>query len=269
MPSPDSPVLRKGDIHVWQVSLAAQAPAWDQTLLSVSEAGRARGFHCAHARKTYVETRGALRIILSGYLGMAARDVNIRSTPFGKPFLPEQAGILDFNVTHSGDMALIAVARGAVGIDLERVDPDFEWSDAAGVACGASERTHLMTSPFALPRQAFYAHWTAKEAYLKARGTGMAVPPDAVVVRWNDTTSANLTVEAPYTDFQPWTLHCLPVGAPYFAMLATRLTAPRIKSFQFSPTDETSPSANDRGWQPILADDPSNRDRHDDHFLHS
>ena len=96
----------------------------------------------------------------------------------GKPALvPEYADGLEFNLSHSGDTALLAVARDrAVGIDIVRHDSKADHAGIARRAFTPVERdaveAHRRSSEAFLA--AFYATWARKEASLKARGLGLA-----------------------------------------------------------------------------------------------
>ena len=120
--------------------------------------------------------RSALASILAGYLGGKAE---LRPDGNGKPRLAEEPGRLSFNLSHSGDLALVAIAPGGVevGVDVERHKPRRDlvrlaerWLpavDAAAVA--AAGPTEL--------EPVFYAAWTRHEARVKCAGTGISGPP--------------------------------------------------------------------------------------------
>ncbi|MBS1861365.1 MAG: 4'-phosphopantetheinyl transferase superfamily protein [Actinobacteria bacterium] len=168
----------KGDeIHVWRVALDG--------------GGRAAA-------------RAALGELLAGYLGAettaSAPDPGGVPWPAGAPALSIDGGgkprlaqgpeRLSFNLSHSGELALIAIAAGGVevGIDVERVRPRRDparlaarWlpeADAEAVAgAGEAERDEI-----------FHAAWTRHEARVKCTGAGLSGPPpgDEIVARQLD-----------------------------------------------------------------------------------
>jgi 4'-phosphopantetheinyl transferase len=123
-----------------------------------------------------------LRLVLGGLTGMAPEGLPFErrcghcgAGSHGKPRLSGRSD-LDFNLSHSGELALIAVARGrSVGVDVERVR---RRTDVLAIARGSfsSRERQAIESPLtdAARREAFFECWTRKEAYLKGRGVGLA-----------------------------------------------------------------------------------------------
>jgi 4'-phosphopantetheinyl transferase len=119
---------------------------------------------------------GRLREILAHYLGADSRGLSIVRDPNGKPVL--QPDVLAFNVSHSGDLALIAVSRvGPLGIDVERERAEVATVDLARRYFTRSEAALVEANP-----RTFFRIWTRKEAWAKAQGLGLAIPLDAVDV---------------------------------------------------------------------------------------
>ena len=87
-----------------------------------------------------------------------------------------------FNVSHAGELALIAVAGHEVGVDVEHVASGWRALEAAGLACTPEEADALRKLPAVQRAETFVRWWTAKEAYLKATGQGFSIPPDRVEV---------------------------------------------------------------------------------------
>jgi 4'-phosphopantetheinyl transferase len=109
---------------------------------------------------------------------------------FGKPELsPEFGSRLRFNLSHSADLALIAITTDAgIGVDLEYVRPQPDYAEIARSVFSAAEVDELSRLPSHLYPHAFLSCWTRKEAYLKARGEGLAggfdgTPTDAVTLQ--------------------------------------------------------------------------------------
>lgn len=166
--------------RVYQVPLGnyTSAPA-EEASLSESELARANAFRSTRVRSRYVRCRAALRQILGSVLGRAAADVDLRQTHAGRPFVPDAD--LDFNVSHSADLALIAVLRGggSVGVDLERIGEIPHLTELAKVVCTSRELAQLFQQG-KRRLEAFYRLWTCKEAYLKSVGSGIS--PDTARV---------------------------------------------------------------------------------------
>jgi 4'-phosphopantetheinyl transferase len=168
-----APALGAGHVHVWAIPLDAADPS-DQSL-SPAEVARARRFRFAIDRNRFVESHAATRAILGAYLDIEPRDIAIQADAVGKPRLDPKRHprAPSFNLSHSRDLAVLALSHSAIGVDLE-----FERSlpDPDGVVrrfFSREESAAYFALPHALRPCAFAAAWTLKEAYLKACGEGL------------------------------------------------------------------------------------------------
>jgi len=170
--------LAPDEAHVWAVPLVERELAYDEFLLTLSsdERDRAREFQLDEPKRRFVIARCALRKLLGQYLGIDPTHVEFASNPGGKPRLAEKhsATGLRFNISHSGDLALIAVAAGCdVGIDVERLRDVGHMEQIARKFFHPAECTAVLATPASERNAAFFQCWTAKEAVLKALGTGI------------------------------------------------------------------------------------------------
>jgi 4'-phosphopantetheinyl transferase len=123
-----------------------------------------------------LDDQDLVRDILAGYAGGRAEGLSIARTEHGKPFLPDHPELC-FNLSHSGDTLALAVTRGAdVGVDIELVKPMQRFGGVAARFLAPSEHHALERLPEERQLEAFYACWTAKEAFVKALGTGLKTP---------------------------------------------------------------------------------------------
>ena len=167
-------------MHVWLGSLAA---AGDESALSAAERERAARAATAAVRRRFVRGRELLRNVLSAYTGTAPGELEIAETPDGKPFLPGSAADVRFNLTHTGDVWAVAVAAGReVGIDIERTDRRVDVPAVSRRLFAPEEAAAIAALPDAEQRAAFFRCWTAREAVVKACGTGMMIPRVEFVV---------------------------------------------------------------------------------------
>jgi len=175
-----APSLRKGEIHVWSIKLqdAAGLLSDHAVLLSQEELRRADSFRFEIDRCRFMAARGTLRRILAAYTGATPQSVQIATTESGKPFLAKPPTPLHFNLAHSADRALIALAAEAnLGIDLEDLRHESRVADLAESICSKAERCRLETLLPPLRNRALLRLWTAKEAFLKSTGLGLQVDP--------------------------------------------------------------------------------------------
>ncbi|MGZ8529401.1 MAG: 4'-phosphopantetheinyl transferase family protein [Candidatus Binatia bacterium] len=174
-------------VHVWAVRLDDARVDLDggRELLSPDERERAARFHFEQHRRRYLIAHIALHKILSRYLQIDPARLYFDLGSNGKPKLPPvlaPAGV-DFNLSHSNEMALLAVNRiGEIGVDIEYVKPDFKFQEIAERFFTHREAAALRGLPSELQRQAFFKCWTCKEAFLKAKGTGLSGKLDEVEI---------------------------------------------------------------------------------------
>lgn len=231
--------LAADEIHVWRIPLDGVGPSQDeaQALLSADEQERWGRFHFARDRRRFERARVALRVILAAYLDEEARRIRFAFGTHGKPELAEPSGEVGFNLSHSGDLALLAVAgRREVGVDVEAVRPVCDAEAIAERFFSPAENAALRQLPPQGRLDAFFRCWTRKEAYLKALGEGLARPLDGFDVSLEpDAPARLLKVHADPQEASRWWLTALEPGPGYVGALA----------------------ACGRGWRPSLWEWPS------------
>jgi len=149
------------------------------TLLTPDELARRTRYVREVDRRTFVITRALVRRTLSAYGPTAARDWRFETNPYGCPeVVGVQAGTppLAFNLSHTNGLVALAVTRGhLVGIDVECVNRVVGERIAERYFAPSEVRDLQALAAEAQPR-AFFEYWTLKEAYIKARGMGLAIP---------------------------------------------------------------------------------------------
>jgi 4'-phosphopantetheinyl transferase len=177
VPQPVS--LRHDQVHVWLASLG-DAAAWAGpagALLEPAESRRAGAFLDPARSRQFVGGRALLRQLLSRYLGVAPETIRLEAASGGKPRLTGElaASGLHFNLSHSRGLVAIALAAGRrVGVDVEFCRADLDTDRLARRFFAPAELEQFLGLPVAQRAAAFYVCWTRKEAYLKARGQGVA-----------------------------------------------------------------------------------------------
>lgn len=169
--------ITAGEVHVWRVALddtTSISEHWAS--LSGEERDRASRFLRETDRTAFTISHGALRSIVGGYLAIPAASVPFMVGPAGKPAVGGDLADrgLEFNLSHAGDFALVAVSSGSVvGVDVERWDPNVECLDLAVHYFSERERNELHALAPDETMAGFFNAWTRKEAYLKATGDGI------------------------------------------------------------------------------------------------
>jgi 4'-phosphopantetheinyl transferase len=173
-------------VHIWKVRLDGPALADSEaSVLSSDETARANRFHFEKDRVRFIRCRSALRRLLGEYLAIPAAEIHFKYLTNGKPQVNAEQNprSLQFNVSHSADLALIAVGViGAIGnekqlgVDIEKIRGDVDTNLLSERFFSSLEREGLRWLPEHLRVPGFFACWTRKEALLKATGDGLSVP---------------------------------------------------------------------------------------------
>jgi 4'-phosphopantetheinyl transferase len=167
-------------VAVWRVELDAGDRAEElRGHLAPDELERLEGLRGSEVGRRWLVSRGTLREILAAELGTAPLSVRFELGPHGRPSLdPEiHQTDLDFNLSHSGDLALVATARGQrVGVDVERLRRGRDPLRVADRYFSAAEVEAMRAFPENDRPMEFLRYWTAKEALAKGLGLGLQAP---------------------------------------------------------------------------------------------
>jgi 4'-phosphopantetheinyl transferase len=201
LPPAELPALER-NVHVWAVRLDDDSVDLGRAreLISVDERERAERFKFERDRRRYLIAHAALHEILRRYLPISSEPLSFDYGSNGKPKLSRAlapAGV-QFNLSHSNELALFAVTpRGEVGVDIEFVKENFEFQDIAEKFFTAKEVAAMRSLPADLQRQAFFKCWTSKEAFLKAKGTGLSGKLDEVEITLTASQQVQITANVP------------------------------------------------------------------------
>ncbi len=211
------------EVHVYRAQMSVWEPhlARLTRVLDEQELGKAGRFHFQADSSRYAITRALLRCILGQrYLGEPPGQVVFDTGDWGKPSLrrPAQCAPLFFNVAHSGDFSLIAVARCEVGVDVERVRVNMEWEELVPRVFSDAEQEALRQTSPDQRFSCFFTTWARKEACLKARGNGLSIDPRSITVSVGAGSCAGLS----HVSFDPaetdrWTIRDIRVAPDYVA----------------------------------------------------
>ncbi len=142
-----------------------------KSLLQTDEAEKASGFKSGNDRTNYVIRHGVLRTILGQYLDISPTDIRLNLNEQGKSVIAGDQNHLhlDFSISSSRQFSVIAIGKDVqIGIDLEYIDPEFDFMELAQEYLHPNEVLHLKNLPLNKQRSSFFQIWTAKEAFMKA-----------------------------------------------------------------------------------------------------
>lgn len=228
--------VEPGWVHVFRLRLdpPPERLAALRALLSPDELARADRYRGKHDGSRFTAARGHLRAILAGYAKTDPKHIAFEINPHGKPSLA--GGRLSFNLSHSGDLALVAVASATVelGIDIETKRASLEFERLAQRFFAPGETAALLALPPEQRAEAFFACWTRKEAYMKARGLGLAIPLDGFEVSLAPGHPPRLlrpAADDPHG--QEWALWQIDPGPGYTAALCVRGSVTGIRCWDW------------------------------------
>ncbi|MEU9055886.1 4'-phosphopantetheinyl transferase superfamily protein [Streptomyces sp. NPDC048384] len=176
--------LGPSDLHVWLLPPPASPRDIPVGELDEHERRRAAAYRRQSDRQMYVAAHVGLRRVLSVYTGVAPRSLPLGrewceecGERHGRPVLVDLPGAPEFSLSHSHGLALVAVARTRVGVDVQAL-PSPETVDACLPLLHPAERQEITRLPADRRQTAFARLWSRKEAYLKGLGTGLARAAD-------------------------------------------------------------------------------------------
>jgi len=176
--------LPEDEVHLWYLLPdATDDPALTaayEAFLAPEERVRRDRYRFEHSRREYLLTRALARATLSRYAPVAPAAWRFRQNQYGRPEidLPEHDAIR-FNLSNTRGLIACVVAHDReLGVDVEDTERKSETVGVADRFFSPREVTALHTLPEAEQRSRFFDYWTLKEAYIKARGMGLAIPLD-------------------------------------------------------------------------------------------
>ena len=231
-----NPDLRAGVVDLYRVWLRAEEDTVRhyREVLAVDERERADRFHFPVHRNRFILGRAALRRILGRSLGRPAGEIRFVYGPQGKPEMsPSEKGV-EFNVSHTEYLALIAVVPDRqVGVDVESINRQLEWNELAERFFTPAESRYLKSLTAEENRRNFFRLWTAKEAYLKAIGKGLSVGLNKVEFSITDPHLPRI-MATPHDpeERNRWRLRGIPCPLGFVATVAMSGSLPEVRTWE-------------------------------------
>jgi 4'-phosphopantetheinyl transferase len=173
---------QSGQVDLWVTQIGTLSDG-DQreykALLSKDEMGRHNRFVVQSAKDQFLAARVLLRTTLSRYFEADPRAWTFQTNDYGRPFISgpfSDTGIY-FNLSHTNGMVVCAISSSEkIGVDVERCDRVLDTLKLAATVFAPVEAARLSAASYLDRRELFFAFWTLKEAYIKARGMGLWLP---------------------------------------------------------------------------------------------
>jgi 4'-phosphopantetheinyl transferase len=138
--------------------------------LNAPEHKRAERFHKEIDRNRFIICRSILKIVLAAHTSLEVKSIYFDYHFNKKPYLASHPEVC-FNISHSEDYAVIALSRKKVGIDIEYISKDFNFTELLSDVFEDNELLEIQNADN--KKYAFYTLWTRKEAFVKALGKGI------------------------------------------------------------------------------------------------
>lgn len=222
------PSLDEGEVHLWLTDLdfPPDKAAFISELLSDDEISRVNRLRSEPSRQHFLIRRSILRLLSGKYLSVSPKLVVFRVGLYGKPVLSECHADrrFEFNLSSSGNVALFGFSKDMpVGVDIERVDTDFDYKGVVSSYFSEEEQTRLKALEPDQRRLAFYTLWARREAFLKGLGTGFSQSthlPGISMVADQDHNSYISSMSP--LKISAWLIYDLKLPAGYVGALAVR-----------------------------------------------
>jgi 4'-phosphopantetheinyl transferase len=224
------PDILKGELHLWKAQLS-QVIGVNQGILSADELSRMRRYRFEKDRMMFLFARTLLRQLLGAYLRLNPEQVEFHYTNFGKPYLAstDQRQQFEFNLSHSGEIVLIAVTPDApIGVDVEKIHdlPNLDLIAARFFSYGEQLDLNKLSGQEKV--SAFYHCWTRKESVIKACGEGLSLPLDSFQV----SLLPGEQIQVKHSpDLRPWFLHNVIINPGYAAAVAVPVDCLMVRYF--------------------------------------
>ena len=165
-------IQEKSTVKIYKLQLPNYYPYISKfkEYLTTVELNKAERYHFKKDKDRFIICRAFLRLLLSEHIGLDPNDIVITRDESKKPFLPSHPKVF-FNVSHTLEYGLIAISSNPVGVDVENVDREWDYSETAPLIFGEAELEKLVISNDKV--RLFFTYWTRKEAIVKATGKGI------------------------------------------------------------------------------------------------
>jgi 4'-phosphopantetheinyl transferase len=168
--------------HLYYAFISDFEPSTLHHLLSLEEQQKLDKIRLAEDKNRFIVARAGLRKLLSYYLNVEHTKITIQYHPNGKPFVENNLGI-HFNIAHTENLVILAFSiKNEIGVDVESLQRTFDTNKLSSFLFSEREYVQFQKLPRDVQKEAFVNCWTRKEAFLKAIGSGLTIPPQTIAV---------------------------------------------------------------------------------------
>ncbi|HSZ85681.1 MAG TPA: 4'-phosphopantetheinyl transferase superfamily protein [Puia sp.] len=220
-------------VDIWKVRICSEGKLCDFFLQTFNkeEAEKSSCYRNKEDKLRYIFGRGALRFLLGKYLNKSPNTIQFAIGADKKPLLHKNSGDdLHFNISHSGDFVLIAISNSEIGVDIEKMNPDFSYKEILHSNFSKEEIEFIQNSKH--PVESFYLLWTRKESLVKATSKGLSDNLNLISILDGLFNGGEEIFDSP----ESWDIHSFKIEEKYFGSIACSM---HIKTINFW---ETSPS---------------------------
>jgi 4'-phosphopantetheinyl transferase len=205
-------------------------------ILNQEEQARGQRFKFERQRRESLTTRALVRTALSHNRRVPPQTWRFTANQYGKPAIEPDCGLY-FNASNSVGLVVCLVSESAeVGVDVEPFTRAGAMLELALEAFSPKERAQLEGLPIAKRLERALSLWTLKEAYIKARGLGLAIPLDKFSFLFRDEIDICLEID-PVIDDRPenWRFFLLDYSDHRIAAVLERCSTINLQVFEARP----------------------------------
>jgi 4'-phosphopantetheinyl transferase len=220
-------------VDIWKVRISSERKLCDSFLQTFNEeeTEKASRYRNEEDKQRYIFGRGALRFLLGKYLNNSSNTIQFAIGADKKPLLNKKPGDdLQFNISHSGDLVLIAISNSEIGVDIEKINPEFSYKDILNSNFSREEIDFIQNSKH--PIESFYLLWTRKESLVKATSKGLIDNLNLISVLDGLFNIGEDIFDSP----DSWDIHSFKIEEEYFGSIACDMHTKTINLWNTSPS---------------------------------
>ena len=218
--------LADHEVHIWHLAAGEQSKELlnHTDCLSNREKDKSNNFILEKDRLGYITRRVFLRKVLACYLDVACDQIKFTENDYGKPFIEGSINpqSLQFSLSKSHDHVLLAITQHRlIGCDIEKYNEALDYKTIIDKFFSAQEINYILGS--SNQQTCFFDYWSAKEAYIKARGEGLSLPLDQFTLHIDNNEYVTMLENIfDQQDIDKWHIQCLKIDTGFSAAVAIK-----------------------------------------------